>query len=91
MNVFLMHKDHDLDVSGALPQGAEAVTPDLEPGSVLAAMAARDEFLLGIACRTFRVPPRVALPTSYGQDVYRKTSPLRPSPCWPRRMDSRDG
>ena len=37
MKVFLMHKDHDLDVSGALPQGAEAVTQDLELGSVLAA------------------------------------------------------
>jgi hypothetical protein len=41
-----MHRDRDLGLDVDLPPGAEAVTADLELDTLLAALAARDRFLL---------------------------------------------
>ncbi len=51
MKAFLMHRDRDVDLKSELPPGAEAVIQDLELGTLLAAMAAGDDFLLGMARR----------------------------------------
>ena len=51
MKAFLMHRDCDVDLASDLPPAADAVTQDLELGTLLAAMAAGDDFLLGRARR----------------------------------------
>lgn len=49
MKAFLMHKDHDFDLTGALPPNTADLTQDLELDTLFAAMAAGDSFLLAIA------------------------------------------
>jgi hypothetical protein len=69
MKVFLMHKDHDLDLGGTLPPQTEVVTQDLELGAVLAAMAAGDQFLLAIARRVLLCSLADPREIAYRQDV----------------------
>jgi hypothetical protein len=49
VKVFLMHRDRDFDLERDLPPNHEALTQDLELETLLEAMAAGDEFLLGVA------------------------------------------
>lgn len=52
MKAFLMHRDRDVDLGSDLPPTAQEVAQDLELDTLLAAMAAGDEFLSTMARRT---------------------------------------
>lgn len=49
MKVFLMHRDRDLDLEREPPPNHEALTQDLELGTLVGAMADKDPFLSNIA------------------------------------------
>ena len=49
MKVFLMYKDHDVDLERKLPSNEQALTQDLELNTLFNAMALDDEFLFEVA------------------------------------------
>ncbi|MDR0342742.1 MAG: hypothetical protein LBI49_06400 [Nocardiopsaceae bacterium] len=51
MKAYLMHPDRDFDLNAGLPPGEPDLTQDLELGTLLAAMARGNEFLLTVARR----------------------------------------
>ncbi|HUO73004.1 MAG TPA: hypothetical protein VMU39_19710 [Solirubrobacteraceae bacterium] len=69
MKAYLMHRDRDFGLEHELPPRADALTEDLELHTVLAAMAAGDEFVYEVAKRALLVSLRDPDEIVYRQQV----------------------
>ena len=69
MKAFLMHRDRDFDAGHPAPPNEEALTQDLELNTLLAAMAAGDQFLFEVAKRALLISLRDPEEIVYRQQV----------------------
>lgn len=69
MKAFLLHQDTDFDLEGALPPGHEALIQDLELTTLIATMAAGDQFVFEVVQRVLLLSLRDPDAIVYRQQI----------------------